>query len=173
MPHRKIVVLTLAVILCTSLCVTAAMGQHSHSVIGAKISGMEHPERIPDAVAFRLWITGTAMAQDATEERKAVQPYLIGGIHLNQADQGALVTRLAAFRLKYDEAIVVFNIEATAADAHQQAPNTALFLSKINKLINDAQTSLATSLSAKGYAQLVNHIQQEKSGMTIDASEAQ
>jgi hypothetical protein len=144
-----------------------------HSVMGEKVHGMEHPERIPDAVAFRLWITGTALPPDASDERKAVQPYLIAGIHLNQADQTVLVKVLADFRTKYDEAIAAFNIEAANADAHQQSPNTQAFISKFKKLLADAQTALASSLTSDGYTKLLKHVAHEKAYMTIDLSEAQ
>jgi hypothetical protein len=164
----------------TVLCVSAAGSwaqtppQHNHNVNTAgMIDGESHPELIPDATAYRLYMFTISTLPNAAAEDFARQKSHIAALQLGDADRIALIGILTDFRVRYAALIDQYNESATAALAQGTAPDTKLFLQKRNDLVQSVMATLRQSLSTEGMKKLDSYIQSQKRTMKVDAAEAQ
>jgi hypothetical protein len=148
--------------------------QHQHSVNTAgMINGEIHPELIPDATAYRLYLLTISTMPNPTNEDRARQDSHIALLHLLDADRQALITILTDFKVRYASLVAQYNEAATAAQARGEAPDIKIFLQKRKDLVHSVMASLRLSLSTDAMAKLDSHIQLQKSSMKVDAQEAQ
>jgi len=137
------------------------------------IDGETHPELIPDATAYRLYMLTVSTMPNATTDEHARQASHIAALRLHNADRITLTTILTDFKSRYSEMISEFNASATAAIARGEAPDIKTFLQKRNDLVQFVMTTLRLSLSPDGMKKLDSHIQLQKRSMKVDEQEAQ
>jgi hypothetical protein len=160
-----------------SVFVSSARAQtppHNHSANTAQmIDGDAHPELIPDATAYRLYMFTISTLPNAAAEDLARQKSHIAALQLEDADRITLIGILTDFRVRYAALVDQYNESATASLAQGTAPDTKLFLQKRNDLVQSVMASLRQSLSAEGMKKLHLYIQLQKRAMKVDWAEAQ
>jgi hypothetical protein len=146
---------------------------HLHTAKVNVIDGSAHPERIPDASAYRLFFLAVSLAPNSSYDDKLRQASHIGKIGLNDQDKENLISRLAIFSAEYRTFMGNWNVAAMTALKNGQQFNATEFLKQRNALVQSTRNSLAVAISSSGLARLQQHITAEKSRMKVDAEEAQ
>jgi hypothetical protein len=146
---------------------------HHHTTKVNVIDGAVHPDRIPDASAYRLFFLALSTAPNSSYDDKLRQASHIGKIGLNDQDKQNLISRLAIFSAQYRTFTESWNAAAMTALKNGQPFNATEFLKQRNALVQSTRNSLAVALSSNGLARLQQHITAEKSRMKVDAEEAQ
>lgn len=101
---------------------------HMHSSIaGNFIDGSQHPELIPDSIAYRLFLTVVAEPPNASEERKPRQKAFLRSAGLDDNDIQAAIPVLATFKVKYRDLIETYNQSVVTANARHVAPDLGRF----------------------------------------------
>ncbi|HKO18411.1 MAG TPA: hypothetical protein VJU82_05960 [Acidobacteriaceae bacterium] len=147
----------------------ATMPGMDHSNPLAVINGKDHPEQIPDAIAYRLYFTTVGELPNPTDARqKRQRAYLgqIGGLSKNDSD--ALVRIVDDFKVKFTAMVAAYNAEVAAAvQAGSALPDTGTFLAERDQLVQDTRDRLKVALSANAMVNLDAHVQFEKQHMAI------
>ena len=142
-----------------------------HSAPSAVIDGNEHPEQIPDIVAYRLYFTSVGESPNPTEGRKRRQRAFIAKIPgLTQDDPDALARTLEDFKVQYDAMVAAYNARVEAAvKGSTNLPDGDAFLAERDQLVQETRDRLKQVLSANGMAGLDAHVQAEKRRMRISS----
>lgn len=146
--------------------------QHQHDVAAPNlIDGAVHPELIPDAVAYRLYLVSlsTVPAPNATEaeqtRHRAHQHAQMMSTGLVETDQQLLIGVLADFRAKYDSLVADYNESAKAALAHNETTDIHALLKKLDDLVQSTRDTISVRLSAQGATKLHAFVVSEKKNM--------
>jgi hypothetical protein len=145
---------------------------HNHNV--DVIDGADHPELIPDAVAFRMFLIAASASPNPTQDEIDRQSAYLSRIGLNDSDKAQAVALLASFKSQYKALIDNYNLQATAAQLRGEAIDQTLFLQQRDDLVATTRASLTRALSADGGKKFEAHVQGEKSKMkTVKSKEGQ
>src|SRR5258708_37750208 len=108
---RCVIAVVAALVLSVSAGGSRAQNQtHAHTVAGpGVIDGAVHPDLIPDAVAYRLYLFTVSTGQNPTETEQSRQRAHLMKIGLDDIDQQMLVSVLVAFRARYDALVAEYN----------------------------------------------------------------
>lgn len=148
-----------------ALLVLGATAQdHSNHPIAV---GTVNGERVPDAVAYRLYFTH--VSQLPTQ----LQTAQVKKVAMSAEDSAILTIALAGFKDKYLSLTEAFNIEATIAESSGKLPNFAAYHTAIRKLVDDTTQNLFASLSSTGVGKFTGYVKSERINMRISESEAQ
>lgn len=144
--------------------------QHQHNVATPNlIDGAVHPELIPDAVAYRLYLfnlsTGPAANTDQAEQTRQRAQLMSTG--LVETDQQLLIGILSDFRSKYDALIAEYNQSAKAALARNETTDVHTLLKKLDDLVQSTRDTISVRLSAEGAAKLHAFVVSEKKNMKM------
>lgn len=137
------------------------------------IDGAVHPERIPDAVAYRLYFITVSETPNPTPEARKRQLAYLSGIGLNDNDLGSMTSVLERFKTRYNELVAQYNESAAAAEKEGKTPDYETFVFKRDLLVQTTRDDLHTVLSADGLASVDVFIKNEKKHMKIGIREAQ
>jgi hypothetical protein len=143
---------------------------HSQMGTQSSIDGSQHPEQIPDKVAYRLFF----LAVSQTFEPKANLEHRFAhlrGAGLADNDVFLASQILDSFRSQYLSLVNEYN-----NDLGTQSGSTAalpLFKSKRDVLVSNTRDALVFGLSTLGRDSFLKRVQSEKRGMVIAAEEAQ
>jgi hypothetical protein len=143
---------------------TAVSAQHQHA--GGIVRGIEHPERIPDAVAYRVWFDSISGMEESHREDA------IRAVGMTKQDHDVLVIELGRYNTLRDALRTAYNKHQEQTGGKDVASilkyqaDVAALVAQTRKNIN-ANTAPFTGL------RLQEHIQREKAHMTISESEAQ
>ena len=129
--------------------------------------GAEHPELIPDAVAYRLFFITVAEATEATDEQKARQRAYLATAGLEDQDIQSAVEVLATFKAQYDDLVKRYNESVDAANRIGATPELATFLARQDALVESTRDSLKAVLSPEGVSRFDAHLQREKRHMKV------
>ena len=150
------VVLSVVAAMVLLLSAPALWAQASVETLPVMVDGSQHPELIPDEVAYRHFLLGIAFPANPTEQEKSHRYAKLRRLGLSSADQDALVSAVAGLRETVNALVANGNSEDAASV--QKKLIDAVGQSKL-KLVN---------LSAGGRAQLDSFIQNTfKRRMTI------
>jgi hypothetical protein len=131
------------------------------------INGADHPELIPDATAYRLFLVMLGLNVSATGQDLARQAAHARKLGLSDADRTLLIAAANDFKIKYEGAINTYNVQADATQAGGQVPNVSSILAQREALVEATCAKLTSTLSAAGLAQFNSYIQSEKRRMSI------
>jgi len=144
-----------------------SLSAHAHSTDQqatgtGMIDGSQHPEMIPDSIAYRLYFTTASLPSNPTAEQMQLQIAQLGMIGLNASDTKAVMETLAAFRVQFDSLVADYNSSADRGEA-----NVELFTLQMELLVANTRGALKASLSAEGMALFDAYVQAEKQHMQI------
>jgi hypothetical protein len=157
-------VLVLLVAVCPSAWAQSAPHQHPQADLNM-IDGSAHPELVPDAVAYRLYLVAISQgssAATASHLKKA---------NLTDADVQAMTVLLASFRSQYEALIDQYNNSLEVKNGSDSG--WPLFRAKREALVQSIRDALKASLTSAGMASLHSQIQKEKAMMKVAATEGQ
>lgn len=143
---------------------------HQHNVAAPNlIDGVVHPELIPDAVAYRLYLVSlsTDSTRSATEAEQTRQRAQLMSTGLAETDQQLFIGILSDFRSKYDALIAEHNQSAKAALAHNETTDVHTLLKKLDDLVQSTRDTISVRLSAQGAAKLHAFVISEKKNMKM------
>lgn len=154
--NLRIRFLIAAILSCQAL---SAQHVHTMSASGGSqgslpvlVDGSKNPQLIPDALAYQHFFTAFAAHPTPTTQEQARQNAQLGPLQLAAADQAALVTTLAGFRVQLDQIVGAVLVATTpAAVAGLQAQKTALAAATL--------ANLKQALTPAGASQLDRYIQ--------------
>jgi len=135
------------------------------------IDGAVHPEMIPDATAYRLYLVMVSRPDSSTDQHKKRQEAQLGKIGLQDGDHKALAAILSNFNSEYQNLIQTFNQKATAEWARGERPDLESLRLQRDQLVQSTHDAVKTALTAKGWALLDAHVQNEKKHMKMSAKE--
>jgi hypothetical protein len=140
--------------------------QHQHAAANA-IDGAVHPELIPDAVAYRLYLVTVSTGQNPTEAEQKRQRAHLMKTGLDDTDQQMFVSVLSDFRAKYDALVAEYNESARAALAHNETTDVHILLYKLDALVQSTRDTIGVRLTSQGAAQLHSFVLSEKKNMKV------
>jgi hypothetical protein len=146
-------------------CTSNLFAQHQHS--GNVIDGAEHPELIPDSVAYRLFFTTVSVRPNPTPNQVELQRAQLGMVGLDSADTRTVVTALATFRREFDALVARYNKAAGSEE-----PDSMLFDLQQDRLLANTRGALKATLSTKGMSRLDAYVQAEKKHMQLATGSA-
>jgi hypothetical protein len=135
------------------------------------IDGKDHPEQIPDLVAYRLYLLAVSRSATPTEAERKSQAAHLGMIHLSDQDNQAIFPVLSSFRAQYQKLVDDFNRDAEAAQARGIALDPAQMLHARDLLVQSTHDLLKSMLSVDGWALMDAYVQLQKQFMKIPVSE--
>ncbi len=157
---------------------TLAQHQHSASSLASSnvsesdaemIDGSEHPELVPDAVAYRLYLVVVSEAPNPTDEQRNRQNAHLSKVGLGKSDLQSVVTVLTAFKVQYGQLIANYNAAAEVG----ATVDIKAFLSQRDGLVQATRDRLKALLTPEAMARLDRVVQNEKKQMRVSATEAQ
>jgi hypothetical protein len=136
--------------------------QHNHAATAPHIDGSQHPELIPDLVAYRLYLVTVGELLEATAADKMRQQSHLNRVGLEDDDAAVLLNTANDFKKQYRALIEDYNAHLDP----QRIDPVALraFLLKRDALVISAMNSLSRNLKAS--AKFDRHIQEEKRHMS-------
>lgn len=146
---------------------------HQHSQPGTTVSGAEHPERVPEAVAYRTYFLGRAVSPDASAEAKHLNDLKLAEIGLDAADFRAFTKAMSDFYLQYTNLSEEHNRHAQAAEMSGRHGDVEKLHASIATLVEQIRTQLSATMSTNGQLKLKETVEREKFHMRISESEAQ
>jgi hypothetical protein len=146
--------------------VWAQTPQHQHASANV-IDGAVHPELIPDAVAYRLYLVTVSTGPNPTETEQERQHSHLSQTGLDDIDQRMLVIVLSDFKAKYDALVAEYNDSARAALAHNESTDVHVLLNKLDALVQSTRDTISVRLTSRGAAQVHSHVLSEKKNMKV------
>lgn len=146
----------------------AATGEHIHNA-PVQIRGSEHPEKIPDALAYRLFMLSASIqpAKASDHRERERQKGHMDKINLSVLDRFQADTILANFRAQYENLVADFNREATQQQVVGVAADPTLFLQKRDALLDETRAALRRSMTPEGMKTFHTHVMSEKQSMSV------
>ncbi|HEY6386181.1 MAG TPA: hypothetical protein VIX91_10905 [Candidatus Acidoferrum sp.] len=129
--------------------------------------GTVNGERVPDAVAYRLYFIHVSQLPGN------LQTAQLKKVMLSSEDSVILTNSLAGFKDKYLNLVEAFNAEAAVAELNGKLPNFTAHHTAIAKLVDETTQNLFASLSSAGVGKFTGYVKSEKINMRISESEAQ
>jgi len=140
--------------------------QHQH-VAPNLIDGAVHPERIPDSVAYRLYLVTVSTGQNPAEAEQIRQRAHLVKTGLVDTDQQIFTSILSDFRTKYDALVAEYNDSAKAATARNKTTDVHTLLEKLDDLVQSTRNTISVRLSSRGAAKLHSFVVSEKKNMKV------
>ena len=136
---------------------------HSHAIVhraalrqsmgSAVVNGAEHPELIPDLVAYRLYFITVANMPPARQQAQLKQA------GLNADDISRATVALTSFKVQWNQLRDTYN--ATVTKLGPGADSQA-FIARRDGLVQATVLALNSSLTPAGSASVGTHVQNEK-----------
>jgi len=163
MEHRiccfsRVTFLVTSVLLTFTLSQFANSQSHANHTAPSVINGAEHPELIPDSVAYRLIFTTLSQPGDAK-----LQAAQVAAIGLNEDDTKIMIKNLNSFRTAFDILVTNYN----DALSKRQQPNPDTFNLQQELLLSNSRGAIESGLSKDGAALLKAWVQNEKRNMHL------
>jgi hypothetical protein len=161
MEHRSF---SRVMFLVTSLLLTFTLSQfansqsHANHTAPSTINGSEHPELIPDSVAYRLIFT--TLSQPGQDKLQVAQ---VNGIGLSKEDAQVMIQNLNVYRTAFDA--LVGNYNKALKDGEQ--PNADLFNLQLEVVLANTRGALDSALSKEGSVRLKAFVENEKRHMQM------
>lgn len=147
---------------------------HSHTGVSGLIDGAQHPELIPDQVAYRLYFVVVSEMPNATQQERLRQAAHLKSIGVTKdEDLQSLIQVLTDFKVRYTQLVTAYNQVAEAADRAGSSPDFGTFLRNRDDLVQSTRDRLTSTLSAEALALLDARVQSEKTHMKVSVGEAQ
>jgi hypothetical protein len=131
------------------------------------INGAEHPELIPDLVAYRLFFITVALESSATDGQKARQRAQLTTAGFGGEDIPRATSVLATFKTQYDYLVQHYNDSVDVANRSGRPPDLQKFLNEQDELVQQTRDALAGVLTAEGMTKFQGMVQHEKRKMTV------
>ncbi len=128
------------------------------------IDGSQHPEQIPDTIAYRMYLLSLSVPANADAHRLEVQAARVDTLHLDVNDYGHLLDIVQTFRAKHDSIVDRWNSQARAL---KDKFNPANLLNEQDDLVAQTQRDLHTLLSTQGFINVANTVQNEKRNIQL------
>jgi len=133
--------------------------QQDQSAAAATIDGSQHPELIPDSIAYRLYfITVASMPAN-------VQRSQLTSAGLSPTEVQAASKILADFKTAWDGLRNGYNQSVAASESTGVPPNGGQFALQRDVLVANTRAALQKVLSASGMQKFDAHVQGEKARM--------
>jgi hypothetical protein len=158
--------LTLVSVLWLSHASAQTIDPHHNHTLSPQIDGALHPEQIPDASAYRLFLGTAGTHANATEQEKAKRLGIIERIGMSAEDTAKLVQIADTYRQTFDVMIQQYNAGVEALAKAHRDPDQKAFIVQREALVESTRQSLQ-QLSPSGRAKLHEFIQQEKHSMAV------
>jgi len=153
----------LFVILALLMTATVATAQHQHGPVTTKeIIGAEHPELIPDSLAYGKFFESRSVSTDADPEVKQRVDFKIKGLRLGLRDELQFRVEMNRFRVNFDNIVKTHNYAAERGMATGDD-----FQSRVDQLTAETRANLQKSLSSTGEAFLELVVSRFKKNITI------
>jgi len=147
---------SLIVALALLMTATVATAQHQHDAPVTEISGKDHPEQIPDTMAYMNWLQANSVAalgvnptldeQEQHDNALRHQDWKLARLRLNADDDKKIRKELAVYRAKFEK----FNKQYTAfAEKGWVKPN--VFWAGMAQIISETRGNLEKNLSEDGH----------------------
>ena len=153
---KKLAVLVVVLAALVSLPMRAYTQQSPPSSAVTIIDGSQHPELIPDALAYRLYFLAVTSLPPTIR-----QDQLTYGAGVFQTNLQAATTAIVAFRTAYDSLSNSYNQQVQAGSN----PNPNFFASQRDALVANARAALQKILSPTEMQSFDAHVQGEKTKM--------
>jgi hypothetical protein len=141
---------------------------HMHSnFANDMIDGAQHPELIPDVVAYRLFLLGISEPPNAPEERKPRQLAFLRSAGLDEKDIKEAIPILAGFKQEYKQMIDQYNHSVLEANAKHSSPDLEGLIVRRDELVRSTRDALKRTISTAGMAQFDEHVQLQKRNIKI------
>jgi hypothetical protein len=143
-----------------------ARSQFAHHLQPITVKGSEHPDQIPDSLAWLLYLGTVSEPPNATESDRARQRAKLSAAHLTEKDLAQAARLLGEFHLKSKD------IENRLAKAVQQWESVGTpidenaFLAERQALVSNTRSTFRDALTSSGMANLEAQIREEKQFMT-------
>lgn len=129
--------------------------------------GKDHPEQIPDLIAYRLFFVASSVPPNANQKDSLRQQSQLKKLPLADADLQAFVAEMADFSQTYGDLIQNYNDSVQFAVSKNNTPDGDSFLQRRDLLVRAAVDQLRVALSPEGFSRLEATIQAEKFYMKI------
>lgn len=136
---------------------------HMHSnAANDMIDGAQHPELIPDVVAYRLFLLGISEPPNTPEERKPRQLAFLKSAGLDDSDINEAIPVLARFKLDYKQLIDQYNQTVVEANAKHSSPDLEGLIVRRDELVRSTRDALKRAISPEGMTQFDEQVQLQK-----------
>ncbi|MGH9431863.1 MAG: hypothetical protein ACRD3T_09995 [Terriglobia bacterium] len=142
----------------------AAGPDGDHAVI---VNGAEHPEQIPDSVAYRLVFLTMAEPEEPTDAQRARQRAYLEKAGLGEQDRISAVIVLANFKTRYDQLDAQYNESVLAANRTKEPPGLETFLSQQDELVQETRDALKADLRPEAMDRFDAYVRREKRNMQM------
>jgi len=143
-------------------CNSASAQDHNHETVSV-INGSDHPELIPDSVAYRLYFTTVSLPLHPTAEQAQLHEAQLGAIGLSDRGKQVMIEQLAIFKAKFDRLVANYNKLINAG----REPNFSLFGIRQESLVADTRKALSSALAEEDLGRLNAYVQNEKRHMQV------
>jgi len=141
---------------------------HMHSnAANDMIDGAQHPELIPDVVAYRLFLLGISEPPNAPEERKPRQLAFLRSAGLDDNDINEAIPILSGFKQEYKQMIDQYNQSVLEANAQRRNPDFEGLIVRRDELVRSTRDALKRAISTAGMAQFDEYVQLQKRNIKI------
>jgi hypothetical protein len=139
---------------------------HSHASDGL-IDGSQHPELIPDAVAYRLFLLGISEPPNAPEQRKPRQLAFLKSAGLDDSDIKQAIPILAHFKVEYKRLIDDYNQKVVEANAAHKSTDFEGLIFRRDELVESTRDALKRVISPDSMARFDEQVQIQKRNMKV------
>jgi hypothetical protein len=119
------------------------------------VNGTEHPEQIPDELAYAHFILALAIPEKPSVEQARMRDAALAPIHLTATDRSAFMSAMAGVHTQL--AFIDRELERLAAEAAAADRRNDLRVSR-TRALTEAQQRIQARLSAAGRGQLGEYI---------------
>jgi hypothetical protein len=149
---------------------TVAEDIHDHHSMKPQklIQGSEHPEMIPDVVAYRLYFVALNEGDEAapsTSTWRRIKLHQAGIGKAQDLDKAEAI--LLEFKAKYEQLVTTYNESVGADRAAGKQPDHLAFMNKLNALVNATRGRLKNELPQEALQKFEPYVQNEKKLMVI------
>jgi len=143
--------------------------QASGSELPIVVDGSKTPERIPDWIAYRHFISKVSLPSDAPVDEQARRNIHLNEVGLSPRDRAALLREIRGTRQKLDD--IAERRLQWQNDRSSHAEGQRLALRAEEKAVyDDTQQRIRGAMSFEGGTRLSEHINRMKTGIVIRGS---
>lgn len=154
-----------------ALCLVPSLSiarQHNNAPI-VLVDGAIHPEKIPEAVAFRMFFRTLAQPANPTPEQVDRQRSMVAPANLSESDLRGLAQVMSDYHFALESLRHEFRAAKASLGGIDEYTSQKLTAER-DAIVDDAKTQLTANLSAEGMARLRNLILSERKNMAIYTS---
>lgn len=138
------------------LCGMGLMAQHDHGTTAIRVvDGRQHPELIPENVAYFNFLRERSIPSQATDEERQQQTLQLGMLGLSGQDGLQLRLELAHFRTAFEAFDASYSKQAEKGLVREDA-----FWGGVASLVAQTRASLNKNLSSNGHKQFEAGVQE-------------